>query len=129
MDARALQAKLRKIEALHAGAKTPGERDAAARARRRILERLAHWERTVAHEVEYRFTMGDLWTRRVFVALLERYDIAHYRNRRQRRTTVMASVDPRFVRTTLWPEFQLLTRKLRTRLSEETERIIEGIRR
>jgi hypothetical protein len=40
-DEAALIEKLRRIEALHAGATTPGERDAAANARQRILARLA----------------------------------------------------------------------------------------
>jgi hypothetical protein len=40
LDEKALFEKLRRIEALHVGATTPGERDAAANAIRRIQERL-----------------------------------------------------------------------------------------
>ena len=49
---------LRKIEALYAGAATPGERDAAASARERIrarLESVAQQERSE----EYRFSMDN----------------------------------------------------------------------
>lgn len=40
LDEKALLEKLRRIEALHAGATTPGERDAAANAMRTIQQRL-----------------------------------------------------------------------------------------
>jgi hypothetical protein len=40
LDDKALREKLRRIEALHAGAATPGERDAAANAMRHIQQRL-----------------------------------------------------------------------------------------
>ena len=127
MDESTLIEKLRKIEALHAGATTPGERDAAERARQRILERLAHRERTVPALVEYRFPMKDIWSRKLFVALLRRYGITPYRYKRQRRTTVMARVDPGFVEVTLWPEFQQLSGTLRARLSEVTERVVAEV--
>ena len=127
MDESTLIEKLRKIEALHAGATTPGERDAAERARQRILERLAHRERTVPPLVEYRFPMRDIWSRKVFVALLRRYGVTPYRYKRQRRTTVMARVDRGFVEVTLWPEFQQLSRTLRARLSEVTERVVAEV--
>ena len=44
LDVNALLDKLRRIEALHAGATTPGERDAAANAIRHIQQRLARSE-------------------------------------------------------------------------------------
>jgi hypothetical protein len=88
--------KLRLIEALFAGAKTEGEKDAADRARQRILERLKTVERADP-PVEYRFGMNDMWQRRVFTALLRRYGIKPYRYSGQRHTTVMARVPKRFV--------------------------------
>ena len=75
--------KLRLIEALFSGAATEGERVAAERARERILERLKFWEREDP-PLEYRFSMGDMWSRKVFVALLRRYGIRFYRYKRQR---------------------------------------------
>jgi len=78
MDETKLVEKLARIEALFAGATTPGERDAAAAARERILERLRSIQ---DRPIEYRFTMANVWSRRLFVALLPRYDLTPYRYR------------------------------------------------
>jgi hypothetical protein len=126
MDERTLIDKLRRIESLHSGATTPGEKDAAERARQRILERLAEWER-IDPPVEHRFSMGDLWSRKVFVALLRRYDITPYRYKRQRHTTVMARVSETFVDETLWPAFQEFSSTLARYLSEVTERVVSEV--
>ena len=115
--------KLRLIEALFAGAATEGERQAAAEARERIRARLGRMEREEP-PIEHRFTLVDLWSRRLLVALLRRYGIEPYRYARQRRTTVMARAPRRFVDETLWPEFTELDRTLRAYLDEATERII-----
>lgn len=126
MDEATLIEKLLKIEALFSGATTEGERVAAGRAKQRILERLAAWAREDP-PVEYRFSMGDMWSRRVFVALLRRYGIEPYRYRRQRYTTVMARVPKRFVDETLWPQFQELSETLRTYLSAVTDRVVSQV--
>jgi hypothetical protein len=126
MDEAKLVEKLKLIEALFAGAATPGERVAADAARQRILDRL----RTVQVEdppVEYKFTMADMWSRRVLVALLRRYGIRPYRYRRQRYTTVMARVSARFVDETLWPQFQQLDQTLQAYLSSVTERVVSQV--
>ena len=126
MDEAKLIEKLKLIEALFAGATTPGERVAADAARLRILERLKSFE-VVDPPIEYKFTMGDLWSRRVFVALLRRYDLKPYRYRGQRYTTVMARVSKRFVDETLWPQFQQVSESLRTYLSEVTDRVVSQV--
>jgi len=118
-----LIAKLLRIEALHAGATTPGERTAAENAMKRLQARLRE-ARSSDPPVEYRFTMHDRWSRSLFVALLRRYGLWPYRYRRQRYTTVMVSAPRRFVEHTLWPEFQALNQELRTYLSDVTERVI-----
>jgi spore cortex formation protein SpoVR/YcgB (stage V sporulation) len=117
--------KLRRIEALFSGAKTAGERSAAAGARERILELLRGVQAT-ERPIEYRFTLSDQWSRRLFVSLLRRYDLRPYRYPRQRHTTVMARVPASFVETTLWPEFVELDRTLREYLSDVTDRVIAG---
>lgn len=122
-DERALIEKLLRIEALHAGATTPGERAAAANAMDRIRERL----KKVAVQdppVEYRFSMPDPWARKLFLALLRRYELRPYRYPRQRYTTVMVRVPRRFVDETLWPEYLALSESLRSYLNEVTERVI-----
>jgi len=63
-----LQDKLRKIEALYAGAGTPGERDAAEAALERLRARLAE-QQASEPPVEIQFSLGDQWSRRLFLAL------------------------------------------------------------
>ena len=126
MDEAKLIEKLKLIEALFAGATTPGERVAADAARQRILERLKSVE-VVDPAIEYKFTLGDLWARRVFVALLRRYDLKPYRYRGQRYTTVMVKVSKRFVDETLWPQYQQVSETLRAYLSEVTDRVVSEV--
>jgi len=118
--------KLRLIEALFAGATTEGEKVAAERARNRILERLKQWEKEDP-PVEYKFTMADMWSRKVFVALLRRYGIRPYRYSGQRYTTVMARVSKRFVDETLWPEFEQFSDTLERYLSDVTDRVVSQV--
>src|SRR3954451_8429117 len=115
--------KLRRIEALFAGATTPGERVAAGVAMERILARLKEAGRRDP-PVEYRVSLDSEWSRRLFVALLRRYGIRPYRYSRQRYTTVMARVPRSFVSETLWPEFEALNEALREHLAAVTNRII-----
>lgn len=125
MDEAKLIEKLRRIEALYAGAATSGERDAAGNARERILERLARATREDPPG-EYTFRLADPWSRRVFVALLRRYGIEPYRYKGQRRTTVVARASKAFVEETLWPEFEEIAKTLRDYLDEVTGRVIES---
>jgi hypothetical protein len=126
VDQATLINKLLKIEALFSGATTPGEQAAAAHARDRIMERL----RVLTVEdpaVEYTFTMPDMWSRKVSLALIHRYELKPYRRHRQRYTTVMVSVPERFVNEALWPEYQRLDDELRRYLSEVTDRIVTQV--
>lgn len=118
--------KLLKIEALFAGATTSGERDSAELARQRILERL---KKLLIEDppVEYKFTFADMWSHKIFIALLRRYSLKPYRYYRQRYTTVMVQVPKRFVDETLWPEFQKINTELKTYLQEITSRIVTKV--
>ena len=119
MDEEALlREKLRKIEALFDGAGTDGERLAAGAALARVRQRLAQAERQ-EKPVEMKFTFPDAWARRLFVALCRRYDLAPYRYKRQRHTTVMLRVPKSFIDSTLWPEFSALHRALAEYLVDE----------
>jgi len=126
MNEQKLMAKLRLIERLASGATTKGEEVAAELAKERILERLRHFEKEDP-PVEYRFTMSDAWSRKVFVALLRRYGIKPYRYHRQRHTTVMAKLSKKFVDETLWPEFQEISKTLTDYLSDVTDRVISQV--
>ena len=115
--------KLQRIEALFASATTKGEKVAAANALERIRERLEDAQK-LAPPVEYKFTLTDMWSKKLFLALLRRYGIEPYRYYRQKHTTVMARVPVSFVNETLWPEFQELNNTLRSYLDEVIDRVI-----
>jgi ferric iron reductase protein FhuF len=115
--------KLGKIERLYAGASTPGEKEAAADAMARIKRRLGETAK-VDRPIEYKFTLADGWSKKLFTALLRRYSLRPYRYARQRRNTVMVRVPRTFVNETLWPEFLELSAVLQTYLDEVTERVI-----
>lgn len=123
MDERQLLEKLMLIEALHSGASTSGERDAAAAARDRILSRLRLLQ-TEDKPIEYTFTLNDHWSRQLLVALLRRYQIRPYRYPRQRYTTVKAKVPKKFIDEVLWPQYKELSKVLNQYLSEVTQRVI-----
>src|ERR1700724_3420682 len=118
-----LREKLRKIEALFAGAGTAGERLAAEAALERVRARLAELGRRDA-PVEMQFSMPDRWSRHLFVALCRRYGLAPYRYHRQRRTTVMVRAPRRFLEQVLWPEFRDLDADLQAYLHEVTLKVV-----
>jgi hypothetical protein len=118
-----LREKLRKIEALFAGATTPGERAAAGAAAGRIRERLRESQKAEGL-VEMQFSLADLWSRQLFLALARRYGLRPYRYPRQKRTTVMLRAPRSFLDKVLWPEFVELNAALTEYLAEVTDKII-----
>ena len=115
--------KLRKIEALHAGTKIDGEREAARRAAERIRARLAEL-RGAEQDVELLYRLPDPWTRKLFLALCRRYGLKPYRESGRRYSTIQVRAPKAFHDRTLWPEFLALSKELRTHLDELTERVI-----
>ncbi|MDE2466386.1 MAG: hypothetical protein KGO02_22145 [Alphaproteobacteria bacterium] len=118
-----LRDKLRKIEALFAGAGTAGERDAAEAALGRVKAKLAELESKEA-PIEVQFSIADPWSRHLFMALCRRYGLKPYRYHRQRRSTVMVRAPRRFLDQVLISEFKDLERALHAYLSEVTHKII-----
>ena len=118
-----LRDKLRKIEALFAGAKTEGERDAAGAAAGRIRARLGEVEAR-EEAIEYRFAIHDPWSRKLFIALCRRYGLRPYREARMKRQSVMIKAPKSFVEATLYPEIQQLNAALTTYLLGITDRLI-----
>jgi hypothetical protein len=118
-----LRDKLRKIEALFAGAATPGEKAAAGAAAERIRERL---RQTAGKEkpIELRFSIPDAWSRQLFIALCRRYGLRPFRHRRMHRQTIIIKAPKSFIEQVLWPEFQELNAALIAYLSEITEKVI-----
>jgi hypothetical protein len=115
--------KLRKLEALHAGTKVDGEREAARRAAERIRERIAEL-RGREKDVELLYRLPDPWTRKLFVALCRRYGLKPFRERGRRSSTIQVRAPQTFHDGTLWPEFLALSKELETHLSELTDRVI-----
>jgi hypothetical protein len=122
-DQTQLREKLRKLEALFAGAGTPGEKQAAEAGLERIRARLAELEQSDP-AIEMQFSLPDLWSRKLFLALCRRYGLKPYRLARQRATTVMLRVPKKFVDQVLWPEFRELNAELARYLNEVTTRLI-----
>src|SRR6266849_414407 len=118
-----LREKLRKIEALFAGAGTAGERLAAEAALERVRARLAELGRQDP-PTEMQFSMPDQWSRHLFLALCRRYGLRPYRYHRQRRNTVMVRAPKRFIEQVLWPEFSELDQALQAYLHQVTLRVI-----
>lgn len=123
MSEERLREKLRKIEALYAGATTAGEKAAAGAAAERIRRQFkAASEKERAEE--FKFSITDPWSRQLFIALCRRYGIKPFRYRRMHRQTVMVRAPASFVQLTLWPEFEELSRALTAHLDEITRKII-----
>ena len=122
-DLKVLRERLRKIEALFAGAATAGEKLAAGAAAERIRARLKDLDRA-ERPVEIRFSLADTWSQQLFIALCRRYGLRPYRYPRMRRQTVVVKAPKSFLEKVLWPEFQEINAALAEYLSEMTEKII-----
>jgi hypothetical protein len=123
-DEQRLKDKLRAVEALAAGTTSDGERDAAARARLRILERL---EAVMSETpIEWQFTV-DRYQRDLLIALARRYDLKPYRYRRQRYSTLVIRAPERFLKETFLPEYDRMVEVLGTHLSELTKRVVADV--
>lgn len=92
--------KIRKIEALIAGAKSEGERQAAELAKQRIQGKLD------AQPIEYTVRLTNAWSKKLFVAICQKYRLRTYRYARQKYTTTMVFVSKPFMNDVLWPEFK-----------------------
>jgi len=123
MDETSLREKLRRIEALHAGTTSDGEREAARLAAERIRARLAE-VRTSEPDIVMVYTLPDPWTRKLFLALCRRYGLRPFRRPRQRYSTIQVVAPATFQNQTLWPEFVALSKELRTHLDEVTDRVV-----
>lgn len=116
-----LQEKIKKIEALIASTKSDGEKQAAALAKNRLLER--HQLEVGAKPIEYTVPLGNHWKKRLFVALCNKHQIRTYRYKRQKYTTTMLRASPTLVDNVLWPEFK----KYSSMLEELVEDIVNGL--
>ena len=109
--------KIRKIEALMAGAKSEGERQAAQFAKQRIEQKIA------AKPIEFNVGVNSLWKKKLLVAICTKYGLKTYRYRRQKHTTTMIQVSQPFMNEVLWPEFK----KYAKMFDELAEEILHGL--
>ncbi len=91
--------KIRKIEALIAGAKSDGERQAAEFAKQRLENKI------LAQPLEYTVRLDSRWKKRLFLAICGKHGLQTYRYARQKYTTTMVRVSKFFMDSVLWPEF------------------------
>jgi hypothetical protein len=75
--------KIRKIEALIAGAKSDGERQAAEFAKQRLQDKIA------AQPVEYTVRLNSPWKKKLFLAICRKHALNTYRYARQKYTTTI----------------------------------------
>jgi hypothetical protein len=91
--------KIRKVEALLARAGSEGERQAAALARQRLLQKI------VQSPIEYTVKVDSHWKKRLFLAVCGKHKVHTYRYKGQKNTTTMVRISKDFMDTVLWPEF------------------------
>jgi len=91
--------KLNKIQALIDRTSSEGERQAAALAKDRILNK----ERQSLKEIH--ISLQSIWQKSLFLALCKKYRLETYRYLRQKHTSTVVMVEPNFLNDRLWPEY------------------------
>lgn len=120
-----IREKLAKLEALFARGATAGERAAAGAARDRLQAKLSLDANDGGDpEIELQYSLPDVWSVRIFVALCRKHGIRPYRYPRQRRTTVMVRVRQASFERTVAEEFRTLHRELTAYFNETVEHLI-----
>jgi hypothetical protein len=121
-----IRQKLRKIMALFAGAATAGERDAAKAALDRLQDRLRDQSDKPPADppVEFRFSLQNHWSMRLFLALCRAKGYRPYRYPRMRRTSVCVRIGAHAAKGQLWPEYLEMNRLLTEHLESTVDQII-----
>lgn len=122
-----LQARLAKLETLFRRSGTDGERAAAGAAIGRIKERLQ--SDRGEKPIELKFSLPDVWSVRLFVAVCRKHDVAPYRYPRQRRTTVMVRTSERYFTDVVWSEFSDLHSELAIWFEDTVSHLISEVMR
>ena len=114
--------KIRKVEALYHSTNSPGEAQAAQSVLQKLRDQLAQ---APEPPEEFQISLPDPWKRQLFLALVRRHGFKPYRRYRQRYSSVMVKISPRYMNQILWPEFQEMSRLLDGYLAEATQDIIK----
>ncbi|MDZ4753083.1 MAG: hypothetical protein SGJ11_01130 [Phycisphaerae bacterium] len=123
--------RLRKIQALYDAPGTPGEQAAAAAAAERLRERVrdvtsaSRPSATSEREIEFRVSLEDAWSRKLFLAIARHHRAAPFRYRGQRRTTVMVKVTETHFYNTIIPHFHAAEDVLREHFDKITAQVIK----
>lgn len=124
-DDKDIREKLAKLEALFARGATEGERAAAGAARDRLQQKLSFAaDEGDEPDIELQYSLPDVWSVRIFVALCRKNGIHPYRYPRQRRTTVMVRVQQSRFEQTVGEEFRTLHRELTGYFNATVEHLI-----
>ena len=126
-DDRQIREKLAKIKALFAGATSAGERQAAQAAMDRLQQRIdgiPPGTQVDDPTVEFRFSLTNPWSLRLFLALARAKGYRPYRHPRMRRTSVCLRIGRQAVNADLWPEYLEMNKVLTEYLSELADHII-----
>ncbi len=120
-----LGAKMRQIEAGHAGVTGDDEPARAARAIDEIRKRLAD-ARSRAADEECSYVVRHESERILFYALCFRYGLKPFRRPRAHSSTISLRAPRPFLDTTLWPVFTALADELHSHLDDVTARVLRG---
>jgi hypothetical protein len=126
-DDQQIREKLAKIKALFAGATTQGERQAAQAALNRVQQRIdgiLQPQAVVDPPVEFRFSLTNPWSLRLFLALARSKGLKPYRHPRMRRTSLCLMIGKQAVNADLWPEYLEMNKVLTEYLGELADHII-----
>ena len=96
-----LNIKLQKLNALHHGAVTNGERESAFKAKQRLVKKINR----ESSPLTYRFTIEDKKNADTLVNLLKQYEIQGAKRIKSNKTTVLARVSKEILDSILWPEY------------------------
>lgn len=122
---RDIREKLAKLERMFAQGATSGERAAAGAARDRLQARLEPETAGNAEpEIELQYSLPDVWSVRIFVALCRKHGVHPYRYPRQRRTTVVVRARQADFDRTVAHEFHTLHREVTAYFDEMVNHLI-----
>ena len=119
-----IRERLTKLEALFARGATEGERAAAGAALERMQARL---EKEGEAETEVQYSLPDVWSVRLFVAICRKHGVQPFRYRRQRRTTVMVRIRKSEFERTVAAEFRALHQELTSYFAEMVDHLISDV--
>lgn len=124
-DFQALIEKIKKIEALIAGATSAGEKQAAELASQRIRDKLKQKQKPEV--LEYRLYTSDTWHKKLLLAICRKYGLKPYRYHRQKYTTVMVRAEDDFLNNVVWKEYLEYSKLLEALVGDITNDLIAKI--